>query len=612
MKTFQKLQEDIRLAEDSAKSVVFMFGRFNPPTAGHEKMVQRAIQVAESAGIQEVRLYPSFSQDPKKNPLPLKEKIQWLRKFFKGVKVVEDRDLRTPFVVARKLSEEGMKRVIMVAGDDRVSMFQTKISKFIKHLDPDKSFEFDEFKVVSAGERDPDADDAAGVSSSKMREFVAEQDFENFTRGLPSRASGRDAVALFESIRRGMNLSEGVFQLSSEERDATFAKRLKSLKSPDIAEDGKCYAVVWADGRGIVAYRNRLDALKFIEQGDREVVSVRYRDAARLHGRSLMVRNQFKPDRSSIDEEWPDELESHDDVLFHVNEDFERLDEQRTVNWWYNVSRNKFFVVQRTELHEDALRNRFRDFGLKESDVKRLGLIPFMLSKGWARVVVESGGGAWDIETKDLNFAWKTAAAMDKKFGQPSKIFVGQRDLALQGNQVRAFIRTGKIVQLSKLAAFRDHVELDEKIRSLDKWWYNSRNGKTVEVSADFHVQQVLREPKKFGLSDKELDALAPSRERNKDRILPLQSRLAKQGWVEVTWSRGVNEAMFRAVDNKIVQKALNWYLNKINPSPDHVRIVGPEILGRRDAVTTLQGSQIDQFAKTGKIVRLSKLAAFR
>jgi len=298
MKTFQQLQEEIRLVEAPTKGVVFMFGRFNPPTLGHEKMVKRAVQVAKRAGIREVRLYPSFTQDPKRNPLPHREKVKWLTKFFKGVKVINSTAARTPFAAARQISDQGFKRVIMIAGGDRIKEFQSQISKYIKHPDPDKSFEFDEFQVVSAGERDPDADDASGMSASKMRAFAAAGDFDNFSKGLPSRANQKDASNMFAAIRRGMNLKEN---MSAKESEASFINQLQTLNSPDIAEDGKCYSVVWADGRGIVAYRNRIDAMRFIESGDRDVVSIDYQDVTRQSGRSLMVRNKFVPDRSSID-----------------------------------------------------------------------------------------------------------------------------------------------------------------------------------------------------------------------------------------------------------------------------------------------------------------------
>ncbi len=450
MKTLQQVQNEICLAEAPSKGVVFMFGRFNPPTIGHEKMVKRAIAVAKRAGIRDVRLYPSFTQDPKRNPLAHKEKVKWLRKFFKGVKVIDDRDARTPFAAARKLSDEGVKRVIMIAGGDRIKEFQSQISKYIKHKDPDKSFEFDEFQVVSAGERDPDAEDASGMSASKMRGFAAAKDFGNFVKGVPSRANKTDASGLFAALRKAMNLRESTFQLSAEQRDTTFVQRLKNLESPDIAENGKCYAVVWADGRGVVAYRNRLDAMRFIEQGDREVVSVRYRDAARASGRSLIVRNSFSPDRSTIGEEWPDTLETYDAVLARVNENFEQLDEApQSQSMWYNSSKAKFVKVPDRDTHAHTVLTKTKEFGFKKADLAKFGiieLIEFMKKNGWARVTVISREG-WFIEAKNVTLARKTAHALAEKFARPKNIFLehGRSSTNLSGNQIVTFLKTGKI-----------------------------------------------------------------------------------------------------------------------------------------------------------------------
>ena len=526
MKTLRQLQDEIRVYEtpEPPKAVVFMFGRFNPPTLGHEKMVETAVRVARKFGIREVRLYASYSQDSKKNPILHEDKIKWLRKFFTDVTVVEDTDARSPFDVARKLSEEGVQRVVMVAGGDRASEFQYRIGKYINHPDPEKSFTFEHFQVVSGGGRDPDADDASGVSASKMREFAADADFGSFIKGLPTLANLRDGKELFEAIRRGMNLGESGlvlderitrinedFKLLTEASISTVVKWWYNIKGNKFVkvdtrqETNHDWApIVFPERFGL----KNSNVVKFrgdMERGNEEIEGIRKLMFAKGWARASVVGATFMAEAKTLEDATAvlralvKKLPRDPDVIFadyaqgptqpgggrFINltgiqirtfiktgkvaqksklgafRDHVELDEQRTVNWWYNVSRNKFFVVQRTELHADALRNRFRDFGLKESDVKRLGLIPFMLSKGWARVVVESGGGAWDIETKDLNFAWKTAAAMDKKFGQPSKIFVGQRDLALQGNQVRAFIRTGKIVQLSKLAAFREYHQLE-------------------------------------------------------------------------------------------------------------------------------------------------------
>jgi len=458
MKTFQQLQEEIRLVEASAKGVVFMFGRFNPPTLGHEKMVNRAIAVAKRAGIRDIRLYPSFTQDSKRNPLPHREKVKWLRKFFKGVKVIDDKDARTPFAVARKLSDEGMKRVIMIAGGDRVKEFQTQISKYIKHKDPDKSFEFDEFQVVSAGERDPDADNASGMSASKMRGFAASKDFGNFFKGMPSRAKESDASALFAALRKAMNLREG---LMIARQVSSFTQQIMEFDTPDIAEEGKCYAVVWADGRGVAAYKHREDAVSFIESGDRNVVSVHYQDVARQSGRALRVRERYMPDRLTIDEEWSD-----------------RLDEAH-----YLSEANKFFP----------------------------------------------------------------------------------------------------------------------------KWWYNSKTSKVVVVKTGLHIQQVVATPKAFGLTEKDVATVRPTGPKRDAKDVGIESRLKEIGWVDVTWSVRVKALTLRGRDTKVTQKALKWFINKIE-APESVDIL-LATTGGHD-VTGLLGTQIDAFAKTGKFVKQTKIGS--
>ena len=455
MKTFQQLQEEICLVEASAKGVVFMFGRFNPPTLGHEKMVKRAVQVAKRAGIREVRLYPSFTQDPKKNPLPHREKVKWLTKFFKGVKVINSTAARTPFAAARQISDQGFKRVIMIAGSDRIKEFQSQISKYIKHPDPDKSFEFDEFQVVSAGERDPDADDASGMSASKMRAFAAAGDFDNFSKGLPSRAKESDASSLYDAIRRGMNLKES---MSAEENEVAFIEQLRCLKSPDIAEEGKCYSVVWADGRGIVAYRNRIDAMRFIESGDRDVVSVDYQDIMRESGRSLMVRNKFVPDRSSIDEEWPKELD----------------EAMGSIKGWFDTKRNKLVeILAGDKYHDWAPINSPARFGLKPADIapfvadmekgrdEIFALQDFMLDRGWAKILQfkSSDRITWNIAAIKLSQVHKAALGMQKHFRTTAtSLFIDSTSLPSRGaslydNQIIDFLKRGKIIQRTEIGS---------------------------------------------------------------------------------------------------------------------------------------------------------------
>ncbi len=433
-----------------------MFGRFNPPTTGHEKMVKRAIAVAKRAGIRDVRLYPSFTQDSKRNPLPHREKVKWLRKFFKGVKVIDDKDARTPFAVARKLSDEGMKRVIMIAGGDRIREFQSQISKYIKHKDPDKSFEFDEFQVVSAGERDPDADDASGMSASKMRAFAAAGDLPNFAKGVPSKAKDSDASALFAALRKAMNLREG---LMIARQVSSFTQQIMEFDTPDMAEEGKCYAVVWADGRGIAAYKHREDAVSFIESGDRDVVSVHYQDVARDSGRPLRVRERYMPDRLSIDEEWPDNLD----------------EASGTTKGWFDTKRNRVVENLAADINHDwSPINSPARFGLKPSDVapfvgsKELGydeipeLQDFMLKKGWTKFLQWKGAGTetWNIAGRTLAQVHKTALAMQKHFrGTPVSLYIDvstgspTRGASLRDNQITDFLKRGKIVQRTEIGS---------------------------------------------------------------------------------------------------------------------------------------------------------------
>ncbi len=454
MKTFQQLQEEIRLVEAPTKGVVFMFGRFNPPTLGHEKMVKRAVQIAKRAGIREVRLYPSFTQDRKRNPLPHREKVKWLTKFFKGVKVINSTDARTPFAAARQISDQGFKRVIMVAGGDRIKEFQNQISKYIKHPDPDKSFEFDEFLVVSAGERDPDAEDASGMSASKLRALAAAGDLDTFSKGLPSRATHSDAGNLFNALRKAMNLKESMVarQVSS------FTQEIMELDTPDIAENGKCYAVVWADGRGIAAYKHREDAVSFIESGDRDVVSVAYRDVMRESGRSLMVRNKFTPDRGSIAEEWPDTLDEG----------------SATTKGWFDTKRNRLVENLAGDVNHDwAPINNPARFGLKPADVapfvgsKDLGydeipeLNEFMLKRGWAKILQWKGAGTvtWNISAMKLSQVHKTALGMQKHFRTtPVSLYIDVDSMATRGaslrdGQVADFLKRGKIVKRTEIGS---------------------------------------------------------------------------------------------------------------------------------------------------------------
>lgn len=172
-----------------SKKAVFTFGRFNPPTIGHKKLINLVQDIAEEQGM-DAKIYPSMSYDHSKNPIPFKIKTNLLRQLFPKANIVEDSEAVSPFHIVRKLAEEGYDEITMVVGEDRVQEFKTKIgkyqlSKLDESFDSDKNFDAI-FRVVSAGERNPFADDITGISGSKMREYVMEDNFDEFAKGFPS------------------------------------------------------------------------------------------------------------------------------------------------------------------------------------------------------------------------------------------------------------------------------------------------------------------------------------------------------------------------------------------------------------------------------------------
>tara|TARA_Y100000004_G_scaffold12634_1_gene13544 strand:+ start:11391 stop:13262 length:1872 start_codon:yes stop_codon:yes gene_type:complete len=219
------------LSERKGGAVVFTFGRFNPPTSGHEKLIDAVKRVAKRTRA-EHRIYPSHSEDPKKNPLPHKVKVKYMRKFYRGAKIVDDKNAKSPFHVCKDLSDKGYKHVILVVGGDRVEELKKLISQYINHPDPKKSFNFDKFEVVSAGERDPDAEGISGMSASKMRASAGSGDLESFKRGLPSTASDKDARDLFIILRKSMGIMEPIEEdISLDEGIKDIVKKLKRIPS---------------------------------------------------------------------------------------------------------------------------------------------------------------------------------------------------------------------------------------------------------------------------------------------------------------------------------------------------------------------------------------------
>ena len=199
----KKFNTFMREAKD--KGVVFTFGRFNPPTTGHEKLVKK-LNSMKSYG--DVLLFSSHSNDKVKNPLSHRDKIKYLKAFFgKQVNVI-DADVRQIFQILVFLHNKKYTKIKMVVGSDRVREFDNIIKKYNSVKGRHGFYKFNEILVVSAGERDPDADDVSGMSASKMREFAEKGDFDSFKEGVPS-SGKRLAEKLYKDIRKGMGIAEG-------------------------------------------------------------------------------------------------------------------------------------------------------------------------------------------------------------------------------------------------------------------------------------------------------------------------------------------------------------------------------------------------------------------
>lgn len=192
---------------EEERVVYFSFGRMNPPTIGHEKLLDKLSSVS---GKNPYRLYLSQSQDPKKNPLSYKDKIKFARKMFPkhSRSILNSPNIKNVMDIANKLYEEGNRKIVMVVGSDRVSEFQKLLDNYNGKKARHGFYNFEDIRVISAGERDPDSEGVSGMSASKMREAASNNDFVKFSQGLPKNLSNKDSKELFNSVRSGMGLEK--------------------------------------------------------------------------------------------------------------------------------------------------------------------------------------------------------------------------------------------------------------------------------------------------------------------------------------------------------------------------------------------------------------------
>ena len=265
------------------KTIFFTFGRMNPPTTGHEKLMN---ELSKKSGRNPYRVFLSQSSDNKKNPLDYNYKVKTVRKFFPkhARSVMLDKKVKNVFDAVTKLYDEGYKNINMVVGSDRTNEFKKLLEKYNGVKGRHGLYKFNKINVISAGDRDPDAEDVSGMSASKMRKLASDGDFTQFSQGLPRSVSNNEAKKVYNEVRKGMGLKEQkhfqnklIFEPVSEKREDyvkghlfDIGDRVTFMGSDELASVtglGSNYVIVEQNGR---SYRKWIDDVELVEKKKRK------------------------------------------------------------------------------------------------------------------------------------------------------------------------------------------------------------------------------------------------------------------------------------------------------------------------------------------------------
>ena len=271
-------------------TVYFTFGRMNPPTIGHEKLLDT---LSEQSGNASYRVYLSHSSGSKsktgvnKDPLVYENKIKYARKAFPkhARSIIVSETIKNPFDALVELYNQGYKKVVMVAGSDRVDEFTTRLNLYNGVEGRHGFYNFKEgVKVVSAGVRDADAEGTEGASGTKMREYATDGDFRSFSQYLPEGLNNTEAKKLFNEVRVALGLKEETefkrhIQLEpvSEEREEFVKGNLFQIGDEVVIKEtsevgtiavlGANYVIVETNGN---RYRKWLHDIELVEEGQPE------------------------------------------------------------------------------------------------------------------------------------------------------------------------------------------------------------------------------------------------------------------------------------------------------------------------------------------------------
>ena len=314
------------ILEATEKHAVMAFGRMNPPTTGHAKLVDKVKEVAADNNASH-HVVLSHSQDPSKNPLSAKDKLKHAKRFFPNTNLsTSDSEHPTFLHHAAKLHQQGVTHLHMVAGSDRVEEYKKKLAQYNgKHKGA--LFNFKKITVHSAGERDPDAEGAEGMSASKMRGHASTGNFREFKKGIPSHVQPHHAKELYSDVRKHMGIKESVI----------FEDEARVPKKPGQPDKSDKHSDLYTDEDP----KGTIHGLKFATTEDAEESVRKIKSSGRSHAHKIQAAiameqrarvmgktsaaavyrgfiNSMKKDTKDVNEEFEEILEEgvHDKSIF--------------------------------------------------------------------------------------------------------------------------------------------------------------------------------------------------------------------------------------------------------------------------------------------------------
>lgn len=284
---------------EEEKTLYVVWGRMNPPTAGHEKLLDF---LKAKAGNNPFRIYLTQSEDNKKNPIPFTQKVKFARKGFPQYarQIMMNKKLKTIFDAMTSFYDEGFKRIVIVAGSDRIREYDITLNKYNGKKGKHGFFNFEKISVLNAGDRDPDSQGVDGVSGTKLRGYVSSGDFTKFAQNMPKKLSNVDAKAVYNSVRKGLGLKEeknfkNHVQLDpvSETREMYVAGDLfgigdkVAIKENDvvgiITHLGTNYVIVEANDTQYRKWITSIDLIEKAAQQDKDIADRKGTQPAKYH-----------------------------------------------------------------------------------------------------------------------------------------------------------------------------------------------------------------------------------------------------------------------------------------------------------------------------------------